>query len=585
MRGGAATAAWPKRSGRYDVALPTGSDTLVERRVAHARGEVAGARVVELTRLRHEAGREADVRAAFLSQARAASRVRHAAFVHPEEALIDAGDLVVATAWVDGLRLDRLRALALARGAELPPRIALRVARDVVAAVAALHDAAPRSCPHGDVAPTNVLVDYAGRSRLVHSGVALAACRPGAGVAHERLAYKAPEQVVGAMFDAPLDPAVDVFACGVLVWEALAGRSLFGADSESAVAHAVCTAEVPGLPVERSSAAVCEAVAAALARLRAERPARVTRLLAALDALDEEHVASQADVAAFVDEVAGEALEAQRAAVHESLEALADAAAGGAELDLLDLDDVVSTLSDDDVLGDDETIEARALTADDEVEAHALTADDEVEAQALTADDEVEAQALTADDEVEAQALTADDEVEVQALGAEDEVEAQALTIEDDAGEAQALGDDDLIVPASDDEPARLARPTLRLAAASVAPPVPAPIRSSLLPPGPVAWTNPAPAARAARRLRVPPAFSATLAVAFVGFAALAARSVGVRGPLVDRGPRASAAGRATQAPTIVRAPPTLQAASAPAASASAAPSASARVPPPSVAR
>ena len=552
MRGGAATAAWPRRSGRYDVALPTGSDTLVERRVAHARGEVAGARVVELTRLRHEAGREADVRAAFLSQARAASRVRHAAFVHPEEALIDAGDLVVATAWVDGLRLDRLRALALARGAELPPRIALRVARDVVAAVAALHDAAPRSCPHGDVAPTNVLVDYAGRSRLVHSGVALAACRPGAGVAHERLAYKAPEQVVGAMFDAPLDPAVDVFACGVLVWEALAGRSLFGADSESAVAHAVCTAEVPGLPVERSSAAVCEAVAAALARLRAERPARVTRLLAALDALDEPHLASQADVAAFVDDVAGEALEVQRSAVHESLEALADAAAGGAELDLLDLDDVVSTLSDDDVLGDDDTIEA---------------------------------QALTADDEVEAQALTADDEVEVQALGAEDEVEAQALTIEDDAGEAQALGDDDLIVPASDDEPARLARPTLRLAAASVAPPVPAPIRSSLLPPGPVAWTNPAPAARAARRLRVPPAFSATLAVAFVGFAALAARSVGVRGPLVDRGPRASAAGRATQAPTIVRAPPTLQAASAPAASASAAPSASARVPPPSVAR
>ena len=552
MRGGAATAAWPRRSGRYDVALSTGSDTLVERRVAHARGEVAGARVVELTRLRHEAGREADVRAAFLSQARAASRVRHAAFVHPEEALIDAGDLVVATAWVDGLRLDRLRALALARGAELPPRIALRVARDVVAAVAALHDAAPRSCPHGDVAPTNVLVDYAGRSRLVHSGVALAACRPGAGVAHERLAYKAPEQVVGAMFDAPLDPAVDVFACGVLVWEALAGRSLFGADSESAVAHAVCTAEVPGLPVERSSAAVCEAVAAALARLRAERPARVTRLLAALDALDEPHLASQADVAAFVDDVAGEALEVQRSAVHESLEALADAAAGGAELDLLDLDDVVSTLSDDDVLGDDDTIEA---------------------------------QALTADDEVEAQALTADDEVEVQALGAEDEVEAQALTIEDDAGEAQALGDDDLIVPASDDEPARLARPTLRLAAASVAPPVPAPIRSSLLPPGPVAWTNPAPAARAARRLRVPPAFSATLAVAFVGFAALAARSVGVRGPLVDRGPRASAAGRATQAPTIVRAPPTLQAASAPAASASAAPSASARVPPPSVAR
>ena len=585
MRGGAATAAWPRRSGRYDVALSTGSDTLVERRVAHARGEVAGARVVELTRLRHEAGREADVRAAFLSQARAASRVRHAAFVHPEEALIDAGDLVVATAWVDGLRLDRLRALALARGAELPPRIALRVARDVVAAVAALHDAAPRSCPHGDVAPTNVLVDYAGRSRLVHSGVALAACRPGAGVAHERLAYKAPEQVVGAMFDAPLDPAVDVFACGVLVWEALAGRSLFGADSESAVAHAVCTAEVPGLPVERSSAAVCEAVAAALARLRAERPARVTRLLAALDALDEPHLASQADVAAFVDDVAGEALEVQRSAVHESLEALADAAAGGAELDLLDLDDVVSTLSDDDVLGDDDTIEAQALTADDEVEAHALTVDDEVEAQALTADDEVEAQALTADDEVEAQALTADDEVEVQALGAEDEVEAQALTIEDDAGEAQALGDDDLIVPASDDEPARLARPTLRLAAASVAPPVPAPIRSSLLPPGPVAWTNPAPAARAARRLRVPPAFSATLAVAFVGFAALAARSVGVRGPLVDRGPRASAAGRATQAPTIVRAPPTLQAASAPAASASAAPSASARVPPPSVAR
>jgi hypothetical protein len=120
----------------------------------------------------------------------------------------------VALEHLRGAPLDRI----LASGAlgELETRA---IARDVLGALAALDEA---GWVHGDVAPSNVVVDEMGESRLIDLGIArkkgesraLPAGKPG---------YIAPE----ATFARPAAPSEDVYALAVVAAECLLGARLF----------------------------------------------------------------------------------------------------------------------------------------------------------------------------------------------------------------------------------------------------------------------------------------------------------------------------------------------------------------------
>lgn len=126
-----------------------------------------------------------------------------------------AGLPYVALEHVRGMPLDRL----LTVGGALRPAQARAVARDLLAALAALHAA---GWVHGDVAPSNLVVDEAGEARLLDLGIAarvgevrpLPAGKPG---------YVAPE----AIGSRPAAASSDVYAWAVVVAECLLGRRLF----------------------------------------------------------------------------------------------------------------------------------------------------------------------------------------------------------------------------------------------------------------------------------------------------------------------------------------------------------------------
>ncbi|MBL8767509.1 MAG: protein kinase, partial [Planctomycetes bacterium] len=91
----------------------------------------------------------------------------------------------------------------------------LEVVLDVLRGLEPLH---ARGLAHGDVAPSNVVVDADGRARLVDPLV------PGDAQAPlGTLQILAPERRLGA----PPNPAADVFAVGALAYEAALGRPAF----------------------------------------------------------------------------------------------------------------------------------------------------------------------------------------------------------------------------------------------------------------------------------------------------------------------------------------------------------------------
>ena len=140
------------------------------------------------------------------------------------------------------------------------------IGRDLASVLAHLHD---HGLVHRDVKPANVLLD-GDRARLCDLGIAL---RVGEGDPHGRpghttgsIAYLAPEQVLCEQ----LTSAVDVYALGLLLLEALTGRREYpGPDSEAAWAR---VHRNPTIPTSLGSAWT-GLLAAMTARDPAERPA------------------------------------------------------------------------------------------------------------------------------------------------------------------------------------------------------------------------------------------------------------------------------------------------------------------------
>src|SRR5262249_36257827 len=150
--------------------------------------------------------------------------------------------------YLDGQPLTRV--LSRISGADLDLMMRLRIIKSVLAGLEYAHtltdfDGTTLEVVHRDVSPHNVMVTYDGHVKLLDFGVAktLAArhlTRPG-GV-KGKLAYLAPEALRGER----VDRRADIFSVGVMLWEILAGRRLWGRGvSESGNAWRLAAGEPP----------------------------------------------------------------------------------------------------------------------------------------------------------------------------------------------------------------------------------------------------------------------------------------------------------------------------------------------------
>jgi tRNA A-37 threonylcarbamoyl transferase component Bud32 len=144
-------------------------------------------------------------------------------------------------------------AMRLINGGTLSSRLTMRITPPRVVGILrgvadALDYAHAKGVMHRDVKPANILLDEAGRVYLADFGIARlvegATALTAAGLISGTPSYMAPEQATGVN----VDHRVDVYALGVVAYEALAGRVPFAGENPIDVLMKHVQAPVPDAP-------------------------------------------------------------------------------------------------------------------------------------------------------------------------------------------------------------------------------------------------------------------------------------------------------------------------------------------------
>ncbi len=214
----------------------------------------------------------------FLAEARTAASFSHPNLAHVYDSGTDGELRFMVLELLDSHR--SLRDELRARG-NLPAEEAVRIVRDVLAGLAPLHE---RGLIHCDVKAGNVMVGPGG-TKLIDFGIARPLQQATAGATSiGSLHTMSPEQLRGD----GLTPASDMFAVGVVLFEALSGHVPFPGDTPAAVLDAQAAGPVgrpsdfaPDIP-SRLDDAVLQALQLDPARRFRSAEAMATALEAAL---------------------------------------------------------------------------------------------------------------------------------------------------------------------------------------------------------------------------------------------------------------------------------------------------------------
>ncbi|MGW2421664.1 Stk1 family PASTA domain-containing Ser/Thr kinase [Streptomyces sp. NPDC001709] len=209
----------------------------------------------------------------FIREAKSVARLAHPNVVQVFDQGTDGSYVYLAMEYIAGCTLrDVLR-----ERRALQPRAALDILEPVLAALGAAHRA---GFVHRDMKPENVLIGDDGRVKVADFGLvrSVDTVTSTTGAVLGTVSYLAPEQIE----QGTADPRVDVYACGVVLYEMLTGGKPHCGDSPAQVLYKHIhedvpppSALVPGLPYELD-----ELVASATARNPDLRPHDAVALLA-----------------------------------------------------------------------------------------------------------------------------------------------------------------------------------------------------------------------------------------------------------------------------------------------------------------
>ncbi len=312
-----------RRLDRYELIGEIAAGGMASVFLARAAGVAGFQRFFAIKRLHPHLADEQEFIDMYLDEARLAAGIHHPNVVPIlEVGTTDAGYYLVMD-YIEGDTLSGVINRALASGG-LPKPIALRIVQDALHGLHAAHeltdgDGNTIDLVHRDCSPQNILVGIDGSSRLTDFGVARASSRLSttrSATVKGKLAYLSPEQATGRA----LDRRSDLFGMGVILWEVLAGRRLFRADSDGATLSRILVEPIPSLAEHAPEIppALAAAVMKSLARDPEDRFATAADMadaieLAVRDAGDPElFVASPREVAAHMRELFGSDVVARR---------------------------------------------------------------------------------------------------------------------------------------------------------------------------------------------------------------------------------------------------------------------------------
>jgi serine/threonine-protein kinase len=231
--------------GRYALYGELASGGMATVHFGRLLGPVGFNRTVAIKRLHPQLAKDPEFVAMFLDEARLAARIHHPNVASTLDVIATEGELLLVMEYVHGESLARLLRL----GREAPPPIDVTVAI-LVGTLHGLHAAheaknergEPLNLVHRDVSPQNVLIGSDGVPRVLDFGVAKAIGRTQTtekGTIKGKFAYMSPEQLRGSV-----GRTADVYACAVMLWEALTGRRLYSGEP-----HEVMSAKLVESPI------------------------------------------------------------------------------------------------------------------------------------------------------------------------------------------------------------------------------------------------------------------------------------------------------------------------------------------------
>jgi serine/threonine-protein kinase len=199
--------------------------------------ELGVSKLAVVKQLRPELANDREHRAMFLDEARLAVRLHHPNVVQTYEVGERDGTYFMAMEYLEGQPLN----LVLQRSTRehFPMPLHYHIVREVLRGLVYAHEledfgGEPLAIVHRDVSPHNVFLTYDGQVKLVDFGIAKAKSsteRTRTGVFKGKATYSSPEQALGEA----VDPRADVWSVGVLLWEALARRRMWGDRGDTAI--------------------------------------------------------------------------------------------------------------------------------------------------------------------------------------------------------------------------------------------------------------------------------------------------------------------------------------------------------------
>ncbi|HEX2150187.1 MAG TPA: serine/threonine-protein kinase [Actinomycetota bacterium] len=224
---------------RYELGERVGSGGMGE---VYAARDTKLDRAVALKFLRKDMASQQDLRSRFEAEARAAGRLSHGNVV----GVFDSGEHDGNPFIVMELLSGRTLADEVANGPATEER-ARQVCQQIVSALKASH---AQGVLHRDLKPGNVLLCQDGSVKVGDFGVAKMAegmDLTQAGMMLGTPAYLAPERIEGE----PASAATDIYSVGVMLYELLAGRKPFEADTPLGLIRSIQSEPVPSLATIR----------------------------------------------------------------------------------------------------------------------------------------------------------------------------------------------------------------------------------------------------------------------------------------------------------------------------------------------
>jgi serine/threonine-protein kinase len=288
--------------GKYRLMAELGHGGMGDVYLATAKGPGGFHTLVVIKRLRNF--EDPQHRAMFLDEARLARRLFHPNIVQTYEVGQEEGTHFIVMEYLAGPTLQGLRRAA----GLVPPALEIEILCNVLEGLHYAHelktpDGRPLHLVHRDLGAENVIVTGSGECKILDFGVAKivdSISMTQSGFTKGKLRNMPREQLLGGS----LDRRADIFAAGVMLWEGLTGRPLWGDMGDAGIAGRLTSGDLP--PLDEIGADVPPALREICARaLSLDPEGRYPHALAFKDALvsylDRQQLsATRTELAAFV---------------------------------------------------------------------------------------------------------------------------------------------------------------------------------------------------------------------------------------------------------------------------------------------